>query len=266
MNRIIMIICFAWVLCGCSREMLLEDESLQMEEEVLMYEDVPFSFASILNLPSKGKDEDGNYRSKIPIFGGKSAWNLSYNEYKYLVWMADEGLFTKNSILRKLGNQLAQKKTNPVRLKFAVFPDFEKEFPGRDAVYDASSQTVLFKTESDIFLDRIILHEFWHVVQCELAGIKMTDKNEAHMEFEVMVLCDVIQTMITGNVVTSIKTYTYMSLVSRLVNLSGHIDPGGESQVLADYNKVYENWARENSISEPDNYNPGALFCFLSIF
>lgn len=41
-----------------------------------------------------------------------------------------------------------------------------------------------------------------------------------------------------------------MSLVSRLVNLSGHIDPGVESQVLADYNEVYENWARENSFSE----------------
>ena len=230
-----------------------------------MYEgDVAFSFGDILQLPDS---KNPNYRNSINVLNRiKMALNLSYNQYWFLIKTANEGLFYKNSILRKLGYQLAQKKRPIVRLKFATYPDFEKDFPGRDAIYDASSQTVLLKKEENIFSDRIILHEFWHVVQCELAGIKMTDKNEAHMEFEVMVLCDVIQTMITGNVVTSIKTYTYMSLVSRLVNLSGHIDPGVESQVLADYNKVYENWARENSISEPDNYNPGALFCFLSIF
>lgn len=111
--------------------MLLEDESLQMEEEVLMYEDVPFSFASILNLPSKGKD--GNYRSEILIFGGKSALNLSYNQYWLLVQTADEGLFNKNSVLRKLGNQLAQKYPYPVRLNFAVYSDLQKDFPGFDA-------------------------------------------------------------------------------------------------------------------------------------
>ena len=89
----------------------LEYRSVRFETEVL---DIPnFQGNAAVNYTDKetpwtriiehkwfefGKDEDGNYRSKIPIFGGKSAWNLSYNEYKYLVWMADEGLFTKNSI------------------------------------------------------------------------------------------------------------------------------------------------------------------------
>ena len=256
-----MIICFAWVLCGCSREMLLEDESLQMEEEVLMYEDVPFSFASILNLPSKGKD--GNYRSEILIFGGKSALNLSYNQYWLLVQTADEGLFNKNSVLRKLGNQLAQKYPYPVRLNFAVYSDLQKDFPGFDAMYNASSRTIVFKTAADIFLDEIILHEFLHVVQCELAGIEMTDKNELPMEFEVTLLCDVINTMITGRFVASVKSIEYMNLVSQLVRLSGHEAQMAEGYILGDFNRVYENWTKANFIPESDYYFPGALLCFL---
>lgn len=231
MYRIVIIICFAWILCGCMREMLFEDESLQTEEEIVMYQDGPFSFAYILrlpSLPSTASSAERNHRSIIDVLNGnRKAVELSYNQYQSLILMADEGLFNKSPLLRKLGNQLAQKRDYSVRLKFATYPNLEGDFSKHDAIYDASSQTVLLKTGEDIFSDRIILHEFLHVVQCELAGIKMTDKNEAHMEFEVMVLCDVIQTMIRKKLVASIDSEAYKGLVG------GLSEPGYVIQVLS---------------------------------
>ena len=112
-------------------------------------------------------------------------------------------------------------------------------------------------------MDEIILHEFLHVVQCELAGIEMTDKNELPMEFEVMLLCDVINTMITGRFVASVKSIEYMNLVSQLVRLSGHEAQMAEGYILGDFNRVYENWAKANFILEPEYCFPGALLCFL---
>ena len=131
----------------------------------------------------------------------------------------------------------------------------------KDAYYNSSVNIIFFSDVADVFSERIVFHEMLHVFQNHWAGIELTPDNEAHTEFEVWLVYDIIQCMFRGELPKHLEGGDSLDYRGFVYSCSR----GGASDLtLEEISEKFEQLYKlyPSSIKEPA-YIPWFLFYFL---
>lgn len=244
--------CFTCLWCGCYQGMSLED-SLLDEENVMLYEE-PFKFDSLC------------HKTNGAVIYGK----MRYLNEKEVAWinMLGQELIMKEPVLYKMAYGLfseMKRRKWLFKLRFALdetdydWTDYRWD---KDGYYEPYERMIFLRDKSLVLSDRVILHELLHVFQCELASVVPTANNESFMEYEVLMVYDIIQYRMRGELPVHLEggndNREYVAFVYDMA-----VSPSAyNEETLARVFKKY--YAAKYSTSEPDYY-PSFLIYFLGV-
>ncbi|MCB6973812.1 MULTISPECIES: hypothetical protein [Butyricimonas] len=248
--KYVIIACFTCLWCGCYQGMLFEDTFLD-DEDIMLYDEKPFKFDTLCE------------KTNGATIWGKRRY-LDKREIALMSMLGQE-LIVKESVLYNMSYNLFIKleKQGLFKLRFGIdATDYDKTDYrwGKDGYYDSRERMIFFCHESLIMSERVLLHELLHVFQCELATVRPTVNNELFMEYEVLMIYDIIQQRMRGDV--------------RI-----HLEGGNDNKVYADFireaalgnytfnkellRKLFNDFFKEKYSGVKPNYEPSFLFYFL---
>ena len=248
-----MVACFTCLWCSCYQGMLLEDTFLD-EENVMLYDEEPFKFDSLCQ------------KTSGEIIRGKRRY-LNEKEVALLNMLGQE-LIVKERILYKMSYYLfseMKRKEWLFKLRFGLdetdyeWTDYRWD---KDGYYDLYERMIFLRDKSLVVSERVVLHELLHVFQCELASVVPTANNEPFMEYEVLMVYDIIQYRMRGELPIHLEggndNKEYAAFVYDMAVTPFAYDKETLTRVFKKY------YAARYSTSEPDYY-PGFLIYFLGL-
>lgn len=250
--RYLVVACLAGLWCSCYQGMSLEDTLL--DEENVMLDEEPFKFDSLC------------YKTNVGNIEGRK----KFLNKKQLAWINKLGqeLIMKERILYKMSYYLfteMKRKEWLFKLRFALdetdymWSDYRWD---KDGYYDPYERIIFLKDESMVLSERVVIHELLHVFQCELASVVPTKNNEPFMEYEVLMVYDIIQYRMRGELPVHLEggndNREYVAFVYDMAVTPFAYDKETLTRAFKKY------YAARYSTSEPDYY-PGFLIYFLGV-
>lgn len=251
--EVFLIAYFVCLLSGCYQEISYDEIFPEVKTRGYLIPEEPFQFHALMQMM---KNE------RVP--GTKEARYLDSAQMRVLN-MTGQAILNISRDLSRMCWQLYQK---GIRIKCAVgFADediVKFNLRDKDAYYNPSSTTIVFKDLHFMIDDRVIIHELLHVFQQYLVNIDFTENNELYNEFEVAFIGDILQytmrgeapwTLEGGDVKGEYGTIIWSIVQDRLAAVSKI------EFIVKEFRKFYK--LKYPGSTEPENYYPSLLVHFL---